>query len=118
MKRLKFGLKEFPLEITSYLDKDKIEIGVHGNTMVAAWTVPIPLLGSYVVPPACIIIEGYGNLKTSSYVMTLPTGYQFEVNSNGFDAFVTFIHPKSKYSGPGTDVYLARDEIMDISIPR
>ena len=86
--------------------------------MVAGWTVPIPLMGSYVFSPACIIIEDYGNLKPSSYVMTLPTGYQFDFSSNGFDAFVTFIHPKSKYSGPGTDGYLARDEIMDIALPR
>ena len=100
------------------VDRDEVEIGVHGNAMVAAWTVPIPLMGSYVVSPACIIIEGYGNLKTSSYVMTLPTGYQFDFSSNGFDVFVTFIHPKSKYSGLGTDGYLARDEIMDIALPR
>lgn len=96
--------------------RDEIEIAVHGNTMFAAWAVPIPLIGSYVVPPACIIIEGYGNLKTSSYVATLPSGYQFKIDSNGFDAFVTFIHPKSKYTGPGYDGYLARDEIMDVTL--
>ena len=100
------------------VDRDKIEIGIHGNTMVTAWIVPIPLMGSYVVSPACIIIEGYCNLKTSFYIMTLPTGYKFDSSSNGFDAFVTFIHSKSKYSGPGTDGYLARDEIMDIALPR
>jgi sugar-specific transcriptional regulator TrmB len=98
------------------VNHDEIEIRVHGNTMFAAWSIPIPLIGEYVVPPACMIIEGYGNLKTGSYVATLPSGYDFKVDTNGFDAFVSFIHPKSKYSGPGTEGYLGRDEIMDISL--
>ena len=55
--------------------------------------------------------------KKSSYVATLPSGYQFKIDTNGFDAFVTLIHPKSKYTGPGTEGYLGRDEIMDIPPP-
>jgi hypothetical protein len=37
------------------------------------------------------------------------------VKQNGFDAFVTFIHPSSKYSGPGTDGFLVRDYIMELT---
>ncbi len=48
---------------------------------------------------------------------TLPSGYQFKIDTNGFDAFVTLIHPKSKYTGPGTEGYLGIDEIMDITLP-
>ncbi len=99
------------------VDKDEIEILIHGNTMFAAWTFLIPLMGKYLIPPACVIIEGYGNLKTSSFVATLPSGFDLKIDTNGFDAFVTFIHPKSKYSGPGTEGYLGRDEIMDLIPP-
>ena len=99
------------------VDHNKFEVRVHGNAMFSAWSIPIPLIGKYVVPPACIIIEGYGNLRTGSYVATLPSGYNFKIDTNGFDAFVTFIHPKSKYSGAGTEGYLGRDEIMEIIPP-
>ena len=99
------------------VNRDEIEIKIHGNTMLAAWTFPIPLMGKCSIPPACVIIEGYGNLKTSSYVATLPSGFDLKIDTNGFDAFVTFIHPKSKYSGPGTEGYLGRDEIMEIIPP-
>jgi sugar-specific transcriptional regulator TrmB len=99
------------------VDRDEIEIKIHGNTMFAAWTFQIPLMGKYLIPPACIVIEGYGNLKTSSYVATLPSGFDLKIDTNGFDAFVTFIHPKSKYSGPGTEGYIGRDEIMEIIPP-
>jgi hypothetical protein len=37
--------------------------------------------------------------------------------NNAFDAFVTLIHPVSKYSGPSTDGILVRDTIMTIIPP-
>lgn len=115
----KIWFKGIPAENNIRLvNSDVIQIGIHGNTMFAAWAVPIPLIGSYLVPPACIIIEGYGNLKTNSYIATLPSGYQFKIDTNGFDAFVTFIHPKSKYTGPGSEGYFGRYEIMDIALPQ
>jgi hypothetical protein len=36
---------------------------------------------------------------------------------NGFEAFVTFFHSSSKYSGPGTDGFLARDAIQTVYPP-
>jgi hypothetical protein len=94
--------------------KDELQIRVHGNTLFAGWTVPIPLLPSeYVLPPACIVFEGYGDVKTESYSVVQPSGGKFTARQNGFDAFVTFMHPSSKYSGPGTDGFLVRDFVME-----
>ena len=96
--------------------KGTLQIWVHGNTLFAGWTVPIPLFPSdYVLPPACILIEGYGNVKTEAYSVVQPSGGKFKAMQNGFDAFVTFMHSSSKYSGPGTDGFLVRDFVMEIT---
>lgn len=96
--------------------KDELQIRVHGNTLFAGWTVPISLFPSqYVLPPACMLIEGYGDVKTAAYTIIGPTGAGYTAKQNGFDAFVTFMHPSSKYSGPGTDGFFVRDFVGDIS---
>jgi len=93
--------------------KDELQVRVHGNTMFAGWTVPIPLYPEpYVLPPACLLIEGYGNVKTTGFTLRHPSGFKSNIEENYFDAFVTFMHPSSKYSGPGTDGAFARDYIM------
>jgi sugar-specific transcriptional regulator TrmB len=93
--------------------KDELQVRVHGNTMFAGWTVPIPLHPPpYVLPPACLLIEGYGNVKTAAVTLLQSPGFKLEIEQNYFDAFVTFMHPSSKYSGPGTDGCFARDVIM------
>ena len=97
--------------------KDDLQIRIHGNTLFAAWTVPIPLSSYPAIPPSCVMMEGYGNIKTGSYTIILPSGYKFKHQTNGLDAFVTFMHPASKYTGPGTDGYLCRAVIMDIYPP-
>jgi hypothetical protein len=96
-------------------NKDELKIWVHGNTLFAGWTVPIPLLQDCVLPPACMLIEGYGNVKTEAYTIVQPSGGKFKAKQNGFNAFVTFMHPSSKYSGPGTDGFLIRDFIGEIT---
>ena len=94
----------------------ELEVWVHGNTLFAAWAVPIPLLPSEnVLPPSCILIEGYGNVKTEAYTIVQPTGGKFSAKQNGLDAFVTFMHPASKYSGSGTDGFLVRDFAMVVT---
>ena len=94
--------------------KESLEIRVHGNTLFAGWTVPIPLYPSeYILPPACILLEGYGKIKTNAYKIIKPTGEELKIKQNGFDAFVTFMHPSSKYSGPGTDGFIVRDFILE-----
>ncbi len=109
----------FPAEINHRLvKKNELEIRVHGNTLFAGWTVPMPLLPpKYVLPPACITIEGYGSVKTNSYSVILPSGFRNRLESNGFDAFVTFMHPASKYSGPGTDGFFIRDLVYTMIPP-
>ncbi|MBN1244153.1 hypothetical protein JXA31_01005 [Candidatus Bathyarchaeota archaeon] len=98
--------------------KDKLQIRIHGNTLFAGWTVPIPLLHSSLnLPPACLLIEGYGDVKTDTYNMFSPSGYRTEIERSGFEAFVTFFHPSSKYSGPGTDGFFARDYVATTYLP-
>ena len=92
---------------------DELQVRVHGKTLFAGWTVPIQLFPSeYILPPACLLIEGYGDVKPVGYTIVLPSGFKAETEGNYFDAFVTFIHSASKYSGPGTDGLFARDLIM------
>jgi sugar-specific transcriptional regulator TrmB len=98
--------------------KDQIQVRGYGNTLFAGWTEPIPLYPTkYVLPPACILFEGYGDVKTEALTIIYPSGYKIESEQNYFDAFVTFIHPASKYSGPGTDGILARDHISTNTPP-
>lgn len=92
---------------------------VHGNTLLAAWTVPIPLLfKSYVIPPAAILFEGYGDVKTAKIVDIRPDGSGCTVEFNSLEAFVTFMHPSGKYTGPGTEGVLNREVIMEATPPR
>ena len=92
---------------------DKLYVRVHGNTMFAGWTVPIKLLPKpYTLPPACILFEGFGPLKTGVFkqkALWSPRLRTQTLEFNGFEAFVTFTHPTSKYSGPGTEGLLFRD---------
>ena len=100
------------------LKKDELQVRVHGNTLFAGWARAIPLLPTkYILPPACILIEGYGGLKTDTFTLTFPSGYKSEIERNGFEAFVTFFHPSSKYSGPGTDGFFARDYVANTYPP-
>jgi hypothetical protein len=96
--------------------KDEIQVRVHGNKLFAGWTVPIPLFQNYVLPPACILIQGYGELKTRASTIFHPTGARTETQVKYMDAFVTFMHPASKYSGPGTDGLFFRDSVSYIEL--
>jgi len=103
---------------THLLEKDEIEIRLHGNSLFAGWTIPIPLFpAQQTIPPACLLIEGYGDIKTTAYTVAPPSGHRILREENYLDAFVTFFHPSSKYSGPGTDGYLIRDSIITIFSP-
>jgi len=98
--------------------KGELQVRVHNNILFAGWTVPIPLLPPlYTLPPSCILFEGYSKIKTTHTEYALPSGAKVSVDSNGFDAFVTFFHPLTKYSGPGTDGVIGRDIITTIHPP-
>ena len=109
-----------PVEQYCHLVKeDEIQARLHGNTLFVGWTVPIPLYPPpFVLPPACLQFEGYGELKTGASKYQTPAGHTHVAEFNGFDAFVTFFHPASKYSGPGTDGFLRRDVVMTSYPPK
>lgn len=95
--------------------KDELQIRVHGNSLFAGWTVPIPLMPpNIVLPPACILFEGYGEVRTAAYTIR-PPGIELRAKLNGFNAFVNFMHPSSNYSGPGTDGFVVRDFVADVT---
>jgi sugar-specific transcriptional regulator TrmB len=102
--------------ISQLVKKEELQVRVHGNTLFAGWTVPIPLFPpTYTLPPACILFEGYGELKTGAFKIQTPWGSRTQLYEfNGFDAFVTLFHPLSKYAGPGTDGLLCRDVVMSV----
>jgi sugar-specific transcriptional regulator TrmB len=95
------------------LNRDEVEIRFHGTTCFAGWTKPIQLISPSNLPPSCLIIEGYGKVKTLTYEIVIPSGYRLKNEGNTLDAFVTFLHPSSKYSGPGTDGCVARDVTIE-----
>jgi len=72
----------------------------------------------YTLPPACILLENYNELRTRATEFTYPSGVKANVEVNGYDAFVTFFHPASKYSGPGTDGVIGRDVVAIMHPPR
>jgi HTH-type transcriptional regulator, sugar sensing transcriptional regulator len=101
------------------VQKDELQIRVYGNSLFCGWTVPIQLYPSkYVLPPACLLVEGYGKVKTKAFSISLPSGFESAMEYNYFDAFVTFMHPKSKYSGPGTDGAFIRDLVTTNKSPQ
>lgn len=99
------------------IKKDGFQVRVHSNIIFAGWTVPIQLFQSYTLPPSCILFEGYTEVKTGVMDYQLPSGVNIIAEYNGLDAFVTFFHPSSKYSGPGTDGVMSRDLIVTIISP-
>jgi hypothetical protein len=75
--------------------------------------VPISLYpSSYTLPPSALLFEGYGELGTGVFKTGVRSGRKQKYEYNGFHAFVTFFHPASKYSGPGTDGFFGRDVIV------
>ena len=99
------------------VEKNELHIRIHGNTLFAGWTVPIPLSPQFNLPPSCILLEGYGKVKTDTFTVLAPSGRKMRTVFNGLEAFVTFFHPSSKYSGPGTDGLLGREAIMEFYPP-
>jgi sugar-specific transcriptional regulator TrmB len=99
----------FPLQYT-LVKENEFHVQVQKNILFAGWTISIPLSPpKHVLPPSCIMIEGYGKVKTASYTVGNPSGYVNTNEVNYFDAFVTYMHPQSQYKGPGTDGYFFRE---------
>jgi hypothetical protein len=100
-------------ETAHLLRKEELNVQVHGEKLIAGWTMPIPLLPpKYILPPACIMFEGYGKIKTYASEIIGPLNPRLTYEYNMLDAFVTFMHPSSRYHGPGSDGILLRERIL------
>jgi hypothetical protein len=98
--------------------KDELHIRIHGNIFFAGWTIPIPLFPtSFILPPSGILLEGNGKIETVISEIRYPSGVKVVPEHNGFDAFITFFHPVSKYSGPQTDGRISRDLVVTMYPP-
>jgi hypothetical protein len=97
---------------------EQLEVWKQGNNLFAGWTVPISLLPpKYTLPPSCILFEGIGKPKNQTQTMAFPSGYTATAEYSGLEAFVTFINPSSKYTGPGTDGSLGMDVVSTTTPP-
>ena len=95
---------------------EELQVWEEGKTLFAGWTVPIPLLGGkYKLDPACILFEAFGNEFHSEFSSPLPSGYQMEMEWNGFPAFTTYVGPAWKYSGPGTSGLVGNLIVVDFA---
>lgn len=116
---LKAAFAGFPMvDNLQVMKKEEFQVHAYGNIRFAGWTKPIPLFSpKFVLPPSCILFEGYGKIKPGIIISRLPSGFVSMMEYNGMDAFVTFFHPSSKYSGPGTDGTMNRELIMTFKPP-
>ena len=107
-------LRGFPAENNvQVLKTDEIQFRLKGNTFFAGWTKPIPLIiKDYIVPPSCVLFEGYGDVKSGNFNNKLGAGRSQEVWYNSLNAFVTYFHPQSKYVGSGTEGYIETDWVL------
>jgi hypothetical protein len=95
------------------VNKNQLNIRLHGNTFFAGWTIPVPLLPTkYVLPPSCILFEGYGKVRSGMFCNFLPSKRKNDIYYNNLEAFVTFFHPSSKYIGPGTEGSIDRESVQ------
>ena len=93
--------------------KDEIQFQLKGNTFFAGWTKPISLkINNYIIPPSCVLFEGYGDLKSGSFNNELPSGRRQEVWYNSLNAFVSYFHPQTKYMGSATEGYIEKDWVL------
>ncbi len=100
------------------LKKGEFNVRIHGNTLFAGWTVPIPLFPTqFSLPPSCFLLEGVGKVKTGRLSLVYRSGFKNWIEFNAFEALVTFFHPSSEYSGPGTDGILFRDYVGETYVP-
>jgi len=74
--------------------------------------VPIKLYQDYVLPPSCILFEGYGKVITGRTKTKAASGSTQVQEFNRLEAFVTYFHPTSKYSAPGTDGLFNREIVF------
>ncbi len=98
--------------VPNILKAGEFEVRTQSNSFFAGWTRPIRLSGERVLPPAAILFEGYGEVRPNKATISAKYGRSWLHEGNGFEAFVTFFNPRSKYDGPGTEGVVFRDSIL------
>lgn len=96
--------------------RDELYIQTFGNTFFVGWTRSIPLLSTkkpLVLPPSVLLLEATGKIQSRNFEVTLHDGLKQQHELNYSDAFVTFIHQKTKYQGPSTDGSFSRDMYIE-----
>ena len=92
------------------VEKNEIQVRVKGKTLFAGWTKSISLgFSNYTLPAACLLFEGYGDIKSGMYTNTALSGRRQEIWYNSFDAFCSFFLPQLKHVGSGTEAFFERD---------
>ncbi len=98
--------------------QEQLQVRRQGNTLFCGWTFPIPLPPTkHILPPAALLIEGYGEPRHSKIVGKAPSGYGLISESDTLDAFVTFIDPLWKYNGPGSQGQVCLNSKMTVIPP-
>ena len=107
-------LAGFPAENNIQIfSQGEIQFRLKGDTFFAGWTRPIALgIKGHVIPPSCVLFEGYGDVKSGRFNNAILSGRQQEVWYNSLDAFVSYFHPQSKYVGSGTEGYIEKDWVL------
>jgi len=89
-----------------------------GNTLFAGWTVPIPILPPKIyLPPSFLLFEACGNFTHFKHSVTSPSGWGSTTEAEGSEAFVTFMSPSLRYTGPGTDGRLCGKGYIGLTMP-
>lgn len=81
---------------------EELQVWVDGMTLFVGWTVPIPLIPpKYMLDPACILFEAFGDELHMKNPISWPSGWVEEMELCSFQAFATYVGTSWKYSGPG-----------------
>ena len=100
-------------EVAYLLKKGELSVRPNSNGLFAVWTVPIPLLEpKFVLPPSSIMFEACGKIRPLLSDLIGPMNRRLVYEFNCLEAFVTFLHPSLKYSGPASDGLFYRDVIV------
>lgn len=97
---------------------EQLQVRRQGNTIFCGWTFPIQLPPTeHSLPPAALLIEGYGEPRHSRIEGKTPSGYRLISESDSLDAFVSFIDPLWKYNGPGSQGQVCLNSTMTVIPP-
>ncbi|MEJ2244338.1 MAG: helix-turn-helix domain-containing protein [Candidatus Bathyarchaeota archaeon] len=95
------------------VEKNQIQVQTYGETLFASWTQNIPILNKkYVLPPSTLILEGYGDVLSGTFTQIFPSGVNSRAEFNGFEANVTLIQGKTKFSGSPVGGFVFRELLI------